>query len=68
MVVKSKNMKKNSVRLLPAMNGTALQKLLTIVDETLVLSAAPVKAKFFTVADLWNIQRQKKCVRRRTGM
>ena len=58
-------MKRQSASLFFTISTTALQNLVTIVDETLAYDAMPVKRKPFTAADLWNIQRQKKSVRRR---
>jgi hypothetical protein len=58
-------MKRQSASLLFTISTTALQNLVTIVEETLAFEAVPAKKKAFTAADLWNIQRQKKSVRRR---
>ena len=50
-----------------SMSETSLQNLVKIVDETLAFDAIPAKKKTFTAAELWNIQSQKKSVRRRSG-
>ena len=59
-------MKKQSMNFIAAMSETSLQNLVKIVDETLAFSAIPAKKKTFTAAELWNIQSQKKSVRRRS--
>ena len=60
-------MKKQSMNFIAAMSETSLQNLVKIVDETLAFNAIPAKKKTFTAAELWNIQSQKKSVRRRSG-
>ena len=60
-------MKKQSVHLPTILSITSFQNLVRIVDETLAFDAIPAKKKTFTAADLWNIQSQKKSVRRRSG-
>ena len=60
-------MKKQSMNFITSMSETSLQNLVKIVDETLAFDAIPAKKKTFTAADLWNIQSQKKNVRRRSG-
>jgi len=61
-------MKKQSAYLTTTMSITSLQNLVRIVDETLAFDAIPAKKPIFTAAELWNIQRQKKSVRRRSGL
>ena len=60
-------MKKQSMNFITSMSETSLQNLVKIVDETLAFDAIPAKKKTFTAADLWNIQSQKKSVRRRSA-
>ena len=60
-------MKKQSMNFIASMSETSLQNLVKIVDETLAFDAIPAKKKTFTAAELWNIQSQKKNVRRRSG-
>ncbi|MEO6720232.1 MAG: hypothetical protein ABIN67_07685 [Ferruginibacter sp.] len=58
-------MKRKSAGLFSTISTTALQNLVTIVNESLAYDAVPATKKTFTAADLWNIQRQKKSVRGR---
>lgn len=53
-------MKKQSNSLFTQISTQQLEHLTTIVKETLVAGFNPSKSKIFTVADLWNIQRQRK--------
>ena len=61
-------MKKQSAHLPTILTITSLQNLVRIVDETLAFDAIPAKKQTLTAAELWNIQRQKKSVRRRSGL
>jgi hypothetical protein len=61
-------MKKQSTHLATTLSTTSLQNLVRIVDETLAFDSIPEKKQTFTAAELWNIQRQKKSVRRRSGL
>jgi len=49
--------------LFKAISHTETKQLITIADESLFIETDHVKT--FTVADLWNIQRQKKTIVRR---
>ena len=53
-------MKKHLAGLLTELRTGQLEKLTTIVAETLATGFNVPKSKIFTAADLWNIQRQKK--------
>ncbi len=54
-------MKKNSKTLFARLGENEVDKLATIVEETIALDFHPVQPKkTFTAADMWNIQRQRK--------
>ena len=59
-------MKKQSTSLFTQIGTNQFEYLTTIVNETLATDFNDTKAKKFTAADLWNIQRQgKRMVQRR---
>lgn len=53
-------MKKQLTSIHIQLSTKELEKLATIVEETLVPGTNPTNSKIFTAADLWNIQRQGK--------
>ena len=54
-------MKKNSATFLARLGENDINKLATIVDETLAADFHPATPKrSFSAAELWNIQRQRK--------
>ena len=53
-------MKKSSVSLLSQISAAHLENLTNIVEETLATELNSSKAKVFTAADLWSIQRQSR--------
>ena len=53
-------MKKQASASFVKMSTQHLENLTTLVNETLATGIVPPTAKTFTVADLWNIQRQGK--------
>ncbi|MBC7890260.1 MAG: hypothetical protein H7Z13_20485 [Ferruginibacter sp.] len=53
-------MKKQSASILTQISTEQLQRLTTIVTETVATGFDQPKGKKFTTADLWNIQRQGK--------
>ena len=60
-------MKKQSINLFETIGSVHKQQLTSVVRETFAMDYPVVTNKIFTVAELWNIQRQgKRSIQRRT--